>query len=63
MAIVGARHPGQVDSWLPAASPQLTQDDLGEIASAIERTDRRRRRTGARKAAAARQSCQGRPIL
>ena len=37
-AIVGARNPHQVDGWLPAASLQLTQDDLGEIAAAIERT-------------------------
>jgi aryl-alcohol dehydrogenase-like predicted oxidoreductase len=37
-AIVGARNPGQVDGWLPAASLQLTQDDLDEIAAAIERT-------------------------
>jgi aryl-alcohol dehydrogenase-like predicted oxidoreductase len=37
-AIVGARNPGQVDGWLPAASLRLTQDDLDEIAAAIERT-------------------------
>jgi aryl-alcohol dehydrogenase-like predicted oxidoreductase len=37
-AIVGARNPQQVDDWLPAASLQLTQDDLEELAAAIERT-------------------------
>ena len=37
-AIVGARNPGQVDGWLPAASLRLTQDDLDDIATAIERT-------------------------
>jgi aryl-alcohol dehydrogenase-like predicted oxidoreductase len=37
-AIVGARRPDQVDGWLPAASLQLTQEDLDEIAVAIERT-------------------------
>jgi aryl-alcohol dehydrogenase-like predicted oxidoreductase len=37
-AIVGARRPDQVDGWLPAASLELTQDDLDEIAAAIERT-------------------------
>jgi aryl-alcohol dehydrogenase-like predicted oxidoreductase len=37
-AIAGARNPGQVDGWLPAASLRLTQDDLDEIAAAIERT-------------------------
>ena len=37
-AIVGARNPGQVDGWLPAASLRLTQDDLDDIAAAIERT-------------------------
>ena len=37
-AIVGARRPGQVDGWLPAASLRLTAGDLEEIARAIERT-------------------------
>jgi aryl-alcohol dehydrogenase-like predicted oxidoreductase len=37
-AIAGARNPGQVDGWLPAASLRLTQDDLDQIAAAIERT-------------------------
>lgn len=37
-AIVGARRPDQVDGWLAAASLELTQDDLDEIAAAIERT-------------------------
>jgi aryl-alcohol dehydrogenase-like predicted oxidoreductase len=36
-AIVGARGPGQVDGWLPAASLRLTDADLGEIAEAITR--------------------------
>lgn len=37
-AIVGARRPEQVDGWLPAATLQLTDEDLDEIAAAIERT-------------------------
>jgi aryl-alcohol dehydrogenase-like predicted oxidoreductase len=37
-AIVGARTPAQVDGWIQAATLQLTQDDLAEIASAIGRT-------------------------
>ena len=37
-AIVGARTPAQVDGWIRAASLQLTQDDLAEIAAAISRT-------------------------
>lgn len=37
-AIVGARSPAQVDGWIAAASLDLTDDDLAEIASAIERT-------------------------
>ncbi len=37
-AIVGARRPQQVDGWLPAASLELTDADLDEIAQAIERT-------------------------
>lgn len=37
-AIVGARSPEQVDGWLPAATLQLTDQDLDEIAAAIEWT-------------------------
>ncbi|MCW2945905.1 MAG: putative aldo/keto reductase [Actinoallomurus sp.] len=37
-AIVGARRPDQVGGWLPAASLELTREDLDEIAAAIERT-------------------------
>jgi len=37
-AIVGARTPAQVDGWIQAASLQLTQEDLAEIAAAIART-------------------------
>jgi aryl-alcohol dehydrogenase-like predicted oxidoreductase len=37
-AIVGARRPEQVDDWIPAAGLTLTDDDLDEIAAAIERT-------------------------
>jgi aryl-alcohol dehydrogenase-like predicted oxidoreductase len=37
-AIVGARTPKQVDGWIGAASITLTQQDLNEIASAIQRT-------------------------
>src|SRR6195256_606827 len=37
-AIVGARTPAQVDGWIGAASIVLTQQDLDEIASAIQRT-------------------------
>jgi aryl-alcohol dehydrogenase-like predicted oxidoreductase len=37
-AIVGARTPAQVDGWIGAASVILTQQDLDEIASSIERT-------------------------
>jgi aryl-alcohol dehydrogenase-like predicted oxidoreductase len=36
-AIVGARTPKQVDGWIGAASIALTDQDLEEIASAIER--------------------------
>jgi aryl-alcohol dehydrogenase-like predicted oxidoreductase len=35
-AIVGARSPEQVDGWLPAASLELTDEDLEEVAAAIE---------------------------
>jgi aryl-alcohol dehydrogenase-like predicted oxidoreductase len=37
-AIVGARRPGQVDGWLPAADLALSGDDMAEIADAIVRT-------------------------
>lgn len=37
-AIVGARRPDQIDGWLPAASLELTEHDLDEIASAIMST-------------------------
>ena len=33
-AIVGARHPEQVDGWLPAASLELTPEDYAEIKAA-----------------------------
>ena len=37
-AIVGARSPRQVDGWLPAATLELKDDDLSDIASAIQAT-------------------------
>ena len=37
-AIAGARSPGQVDGWLPAASLELKDDDLSDIAAAIHAT-------------------------
>jgi aryl-alcohol dehydrogenase-like predicted oxidoreductase len=37
-AIVGARSPEQVDGWIQAATLQLTQSDLAEIAAAIAKT-------------------------
>jgi aryl-alcohol dehydrogenase-like predicted oxidoreductase len=37
-AIVGARNPGQVDGWLPAATLTLTDADLDEIEAAVRRT-------------------------
>jgi aryl-alcohol dehydrogenase-like predicted oxidoreductase len=37
-AIVGARSPGQVDGWIGAAGLALSGEDLGEIATAIDRT-------------------------
>ena len=37
-AIVGARTPAQVDGWIQAATLQLTQEDLAEIAAAIATT-------------------------
>jgi aryl-alcohol dehydrogenase-like predicted oxidoreductase len=38
-AIVGARTPAQVDRWIDAASIELSQDELKEIAHAISRTE------------------------
>jgi aryl-alcohol dehydrogenase-like predicted oxidoreductase len=37
-AIVGARSPGQVDGWLPAATLELKEDDTAEIAAAVRAT-------------------------
>jgi aryl-alcohol dehydrogenase-like predicted oxidoreductase len=37
-AIVGARSPEQVDGWLGAATVELTNEDLDEIADALMRT-------------------------
>jgi aryl-alcohol dehydrogenase-like predicted oxidoreductase len=37
-AIVGARSPAQVDGWIGAASLELTQGDLDDVAAAILRT-------------------------
>jgi aryl-alcohol dehydrogenase-like predicted oxidoreductase len=37
-AIVGARRPGQVDGWLPAATLELNEDDLAGIAAAVRAT-------------------------
>jgi aryl-alcohol dehydrogenase-like predicted oxidoreductase len=37
-AIVGARSAGQVDGWLPAATLELKDDDLSDIAAAIRAT-------------------------
>jgi aryl-alcohol dehydrogenase-like predicted oxidoreductase len=37
-AIVGARRPAQIDGWLPAASLELSEADLDELAAALERT-------------------------
>ena len=37
-AIVGARSPEQVDGWIDAAGLRLTDEDLDEIARALERT-------------------------
>jgi aryl-alcohol dehydrogenase-like predicted oxidoreductase len=37
-AIVGARSPEQVDGWIAAAGVQLTSEDRGAIAAAIEKT-------------------------
>lgn len=35
-AIAGARRPGQVDGWLPAATLTLTEADAGQIAESIK---------------------------
>jgi hypothetical protein len=35
---VGARRPGQVDGWVPAATLELTEDDLADIAAAVHAT-------------------------
>jgi aryl-alcohol dehydrogenase-like predicted oxidoreductase len=37
-AIVGARSAEQVNGWIGAASLELTDADLAEIAAAVERT-------------------------
>jgi aryl-alcohol dehydrogenase-like predicted oxidoreductase len=37
-AIAGARRPGQVDGWIPAATLELTEVDLADIAAAIHAT-------------------------
>jgi aryl-alcohol dehydrogenase-like predicted oxidoreductase len=37
-AIVGARSPGQVDGWLPAATLELKEDDVADIAAAVRAT-------------------------
>ena len=37
-AIVGARSPKQVDGWIGAPNVSLTEDDLAEIAAAVEQT-------------------------
>jgi len=37
-AIVGGRSPDQIDGWVDAATLELTHEDLGEVAAAIERT-------------------------
>src|SRR6202035_858896 len=37
-AIVGARSPRQVDGWLPAASLELKDDDLSDLAAAVRAT-------------------------
>jgi len=37
-AIVGTRRPGQVDGWLAAATLELKDDDLADIAAAIDVT-------------------------
>jgi aryl-alcohol dehydrogenase-like predicted oxidoreductase len=37
-AIVGARHPDQIDGWIDAGDLELTTEDLDDIAKAIART-------------------------
>ena len=37
-AIVGARSPEQVDGWIESASVELTDEDLAEIAGAVQAT-------------------------
>jgi aryl-alcohol dehydrogenase-like predicted oxidoreductase len=37
-AIVGARRPGQVEGWLAAATLELKEDDLADIAAAVDAT-------------------------
>ncbi|HEY0408888.1 MAG TPA: aldo/keto reductase, partial [Candidatus Dormibacteraeota bacterium] len=37
-AIVGARRPAQIDGWIAAGGLELDDDDLDEIALALERT-------------------------
>ncbi len=37
-AIVGARRPGQVDGWLSAATLELKEDDLADLAAAVHVT-------------------------
>lgn len=37
-AIVGARRPSQIEDWLPAASVQLSDEDLDELAAAVTGT-------------------------
>jgi aryl-alcohol dehydrogenase-like predicted oxidoreductase len=37
-AIVGARSTRQVDGWLPAATLELKDDDLSDVAAAIQAT-------------------------
>ena len=34
----GARRPGQVNGWLPAATLELKEDDLADIAAAVYAT-------------------------
>ncbi len=45
-AIVGARSPEQVDGWLAAATLELTDEDLDEIAEAIRRSGAEAGRSG-----------------
>jgi aryl-alcohol dehydrogenase-like predicted oxidoreductase len=37
-AIVGARRPAQVDGWLPGGTLRLSEEDLAQIAAAVELT-------------------------